>query len=445
MRGCVPWWKSVGPASWLVGAATAGMVGSLGLLQACSGDPEVTTPPPEVVPTAKVEVTVQFASDKDRSIVAVVHGWVLGADAAAAASCSRLVGGDLSPYDVLLERRAEMATMDANAMLSSEKVVLGEALVYVEASGYDGAAEFAGCVPANVVQPSTAVTVTLGKARVYDCTDAKTPDGVPCDDGKLCTVGERCKAGKCQGGTKRNCKHLADGCNAENCDEGLGCVAVPIADDTPCDDQLWCTEGDTCLQGKCLGTQRDCAADLAPCRILVGCDESQDECVTDEAPTGTACDDGQYCTVEDACTSYGQCNGQARDCSSLTTNCGEGECDEATDACVLDPYPSYYNCNDGLACTTSDDCDGNGACVGVQKNCSAWNDQCNTGTCSEPSGACQKVPVAVGTPCSDGNSGTINDQCNAQGVCQGVAPDAGVPEAGPEGGIDAAPADATAG
>jgi hypothetical protein len=412
------------------------------MLQACSSNAEIAVKPPPEVPTAKVEVTVVFASDKDQSVTAVMHGWVLGIDGVPGATCARLVGGDLSPYDVMLERRAEMATMDPAAKLTSEKVEIGPALVYVEASGYQGDAEFAGCVPANVVQPLTAVTVTLGKARVYDCTDPQTADGSLCDDGKVCTAMERCKAGKCQGGAPRNCSHIANDCNAPSCNEELGCVANPRPDNTPCSDGLYCTDNDSCVGGKCLGTQRACPE--VACQTSQGCSELTQDCAYQQAPGGSSCDDGLYCTTTDECTNYGQCQGTGTlDCSSLTTDCAHGECQEAQQGCVAVPDYEYSSCTDNSYCTTSDHCDGNGNCVGTPKDCSYMDQDCKKGNCDVNSGSCVTVNVAQGTQCNDGNSSTVNDQCNGNGVCVGTGPDAGVPDAG-DSGTDA-PGDAPIG
>lgn len=421
------------------------------MLQACSSNAEVAVAPPPEVPTTKVEVTAQFANAHDQSIVAVVHAWVLG-DPAGAASCARLVGGDLSPYDGMLEPMGEMATMDPVAKMTREKVPLGKALVYVEASDYLGAPEFAGCVPAEIVQPLTSVVVPLGKARIYDCADAKTEDGAPCDDALICTSGERCKKGKCQGGSPRNCSHLAtDGCAAANCVEGTGCVATPLADNTPCNDNLQCTSADVCIGGKCLGTQKDCVTTAPPCRVPIGCDEASGDCLYDNAPVDTDCDDGEFCTIDDKCTSYGACHSStAYDCSALENQCQTAWCDETADQCATNPEYNGHSCNDNTACTTGDHCDGAGTCVGTPKNCAAYDDQCNKGACVDPStGQCVKVPVAVGTPCNDFNPQTTSDQCNASGVCVGTIPDAGTPETGPDTGadtgVDTGPADATPG
>jgi hypothetical protein len=417
-------------AWWVAGVVSASVLALSAALAACSSNAEVTVQPPPEIPTAKVEITVQFGSDKDASIVATVHGWVLGFEPSAGATCSKLVGGDISPYDVLLERRAEMATMEPSDKLASDKVVLGEALVYVEASGFDGNAEFAGCVTATVAQPLTAVTVTLGKARVYDCKEPQTPEGALCDDGKVCTAGERCKAGVCGGGVKRTCSHLADQCNAASCDEALGCVRTPVPDNTTCDDTLMCTEGDACFAGKCTGKPRDCSTTLPACQVSLGCSELSGQCEYDQAPGGTECDDEDDCTENDVCTSYGTCQGSTKDCSSLTTQCATGQC-ATGQGCVAVPKSEYSYCNDNSSCTSNDHCDGNGACVGTPKNCGYYDDQCNKGGCVDPgTGQCVKVPLAVGTPCTDFNSSTLNDQCNANGVCVGQLPDAGAPDTG---------------
>jgi len=81
----------------------------------------------------------------------------------------------------------------------------------------------------------------------------------------------------------------------------------------------------------------DCSALSDQCNVGV-CDEANDVCVAQPKPDGTVCDDGLYCTVNDACTG-GVCGGAPRDCSALSDQCNVGVCDEANDVCVAQPKP----------------------------------------------------------------------------------------------------------
>ncbi len=82
------------------------------------------------------------------------------------------------------------------------------------------------------------------------------------------------------------------------------------------------------------------------------------------------------------------------------------------------------DCDDGLACNGSETCDtGSGMCVaGVGVDCSSLDDQCEAGTCEEPSGGCVAVPVPDGTLCDAGVICSVPDTCSS-GVCLANEPD----------------------
>ena len=83
-------------------------------------------------------------------------------------------------------------------------------------------------------------------------------------------------------------------------------------------------------------------------------------------PKSGLCDDGNECTVGDACAD-GICAPGApapagTPCGAPIDLCGTSRCD-SLGACVRDPAPDGVACNDGDACTTGDTCRG-GTCVG---------------------------------------------------------------------------------
>ena len=403
-------------------AALVGVGGSLASA-ACSsggsgggGGTPIEPPPP---PTAELAVQVAFPSESSKTATASIHVWALAPRTEGAATCSALIGGELDPYDLSLERRADVAGEPSKLPLVASEVLLGPILVYAEAVSFVGEVELAGCVPADVAQPSTNALVTLQAAGVFDCGDSATEPGAPCDDGMFCTIGETCSGGQCKGGVARDCTHVADDCTAESCDEALGCAPVAVPDGTPCEDGLFCTDGDVCTAGACSGAPRDCSMGVGPCSTPTGCDETFDQCTFQDAPFGTPCDDGAYCTENDSCNSFGSCTGTTRDCSAVADQCNNASCDETADTCVATPKSSAFSCNDSVGCTVSDQCDGLGQCAGTPKSCTSLDDQCNVGTCTEPLGTCVKTPIASGTPCDDGNPATLNDVCTA-GVCAGT-------------------------
>lgn len=462
-------------AVWQATAAGAAVGLALLLGAACGGDDEPVPQPPADEPTARVELTVEYPGAREESIVAAVHFWVLRLDEDSEATCAKLIGGEVDPYDISLARLADGLSTDTSEVLASDGVALGPALAHVEATDYVGHPEFAGCLEIEVAQPLTTATITLQKANVFDCSDPETEDGAPCDDGLLCTVGETCDGGECEPAAPRDCTHVADQCNAESCDEDLGCIATPIADNTPCDDGLYCTEGDTCQSGECRGTARDCLAGEPPCRVVVECNELIDQCIVQTAPNGSACDDGDFCNGTETCLSGFCTNSTGDPCPGPDgdADCQES-CDESTDSCSAND-PSFSACDDGSFCngteqcvsgsctnSTGDPCNGPDGDADCQESCNETLDNCTaddpdssacddgafcngtetctSGVCGSSTGdpcpgpdadadcfeSCDEVGDDCtdqdpdGASCDDGDGGTSNDQCDAAGTCAGT-------------------------
>ncbi|MFN8593558.1 MAG: hypothetical protein U0031_19025 [Thermomicrobiales bacterium] len=250
-----------------------------------------------------------------------------------------------------------------------------------------------------------------------------------CNDGDTCTedscsTNETGQVGECSYQAK-DCSKTdgVDQCNEGYCDPDDGaCKTRPVEDGTDCDDGLFCTVKDSCQGGVCVGKDRDCSNLDDQCNTGV-CDEEANACVPVYKP-GT-CDDGLFCTDGDVCVEQsdgsGACqSGPARDCSHKTDQCNIGVCNEQADRCEKQPTPGV-SCDDGLYCTVNDTCNAQGECVGTARDCSGQNDQCNTGVCNEVTDACAKQPKQDGTTCSDGKACTVNDSCQA-GTCVSGSP-----------------------
>ncbi|RYE85883.1 MAG: hypothetical protein EOO75_16440, partial [Myxococcales bacterium] len=74
--------------------------------------------------------------------------------------------------------------------------------------------------------------------------------GTVCDDGDACTQTDACQAGVCKGGAATPCSD-GNACTSDACDPATGCVFVPVADETTCDDGNACNSGDRCVAGAC--------------------------------------------------------------------------------------------------------------------------------------------------------------------------------------------------
>ncbi|MBN2361071.1 MAG: hypothetical protein JXR83_16570, partial [Deltaproteobacteria bacterium] len=98
-----------------------------------------------------------------------------------------------------------------------------------------------------------------------------------CDDGLPCNGREECRAGSCVHVEPVACPALVDDpCLTSTCDNSTGqCAPLPVADGMPCDDGAWCTIGDQCRAGSCSGSERNCTVHPG---YRSQCDEQRDEC-----------------------------------------------------------------------------------------------------------------------------------------------------------------------
>ncbi|MSQ83579.1 MAG: hypothetical protein EXR77_11935 [Myxococcales bacterium] len=194
-----------------------------------------------------------------------------------------------------------------------------------------------------------------------------------------------------------------DICTVSVCTAGGVCKVFPAANGTPCSDGNACTGGDHCGGGDCQpGNPKDCN-DGQPC-TGDGCDGLSGACA--HTPTsGAACDDGQSCTLQDACQS-GTCVGAVNICPCIqSSDCGKSEDGNACNGvlyCDKSVFPN--SCKVNTATIVSCPELGLGACV--------------TNTCAPATGVCQKQAVLDGLPCDDGKACTQGDSCKL-GVCSG--------------------------
>jgi hypothetical protein len=267
------------------------------------------------------------------------------------------------------------------------------------------------------------------------CEPLALPDHVYCDDGDPCTTGDTCLQGVCSGGRPVTCDD-ANPCTQDACKESDGqtaCTHTPLTGDA-CDDGNLCTLLDACAEGHCLGTggacecadDADCSAfedgnlcngtltcksgacTVAPASVIqcdnpfdppclhTACEPATGLCRTDPLEDGVACDDGNPCTLQDACLS-GTCRGSDNDCP----------------ACVADadcsPFDDHDKCDGALRCMGGA-CEVDPATLVV---CQPPATQCEARVCVPGTGQCQVLDKGDGAACSDGNLCTTGDRCQA--------------------------------
>ncbi|MFO0548432.1 MAG: immune inhibitor A [Polyangiaceae bacterium] len=231
---------------------------------------------------------------------------------------------------------------------------------------------------------------------LFTCVVVASPKGTECDDGVFCTVGEACDAGQCVGGTKNDCGLALSPCDAAICsEETQSCTAAPVNDGTSCTPTDLCQVHGVCELGQCIGEPKDCLlSPLNECNTVT-CDPATGQCIgtpdafKDNSPCVLT---GDLCQVDKTCQA-GQCvGGVLKDCSTLDVACETGVCDPATGICSSVNAPPGTSCNEGVTA-------------------------CKVGACNS-NGECKADVAPDNTVCNDHDACTTADACSG-GACGG--------------------------
>ena len=217
-------------------------------------------------------------------------------------------------------------------------------------------------------------------------------------------------------------------CLKSVCNEGqvagdIGqCAVVPADKGTACDDGLFCTVKDACDAGVCKGGgTNDCGTPPPPCTDLV-CNEAAMSCSTKPSVEGSSCIPSDLCQVNATCQT-GQCKGTAKDCTfSPYAECNTVACNPGTGVCDPTPDASKNGVTCGLSgdiCNTGKTCAAGTCGGGALKDCSALNQPCADGVCDTNSGSCTTMAKAAGTACAQATNQCNLGMCSTQGQCVG--------------------------
>ena len=341
------------------------------------------------------------------------------------------------------------------------------------------------CTVAQCVEPGS----PLGKPDKATCAAVPLGDGTPCSDGKAWTVGDTCKGGACAAGqevlackTDNDCTKFENGdtdlckgtlfcnkakgacqnnpatvivcptvdntyCQASQCQPKTGkCTVVAVHEGLGCDDGNKCSVGEACQNGSCTASKQ---ADTCKCQKDGDCADKDD---------GDLCNGTLFCNVA---TGFCIVNPTSVvSCKTVDdTTCSTAQCQPKTGVCAQVALPNGATCDaDGNACTQGDHCQA-GACVagtdlcGCQKDsdCDAKDDgdlcngtlycnkatakcllnpktviscpsaqdtACQHNTCVPQTGECVMKNTADFLPCdADGLLCTLNDVCQ-NGLCK---------------------------
>lgn len=202
-----------------------------------------------------------------------------------------------------------------------------------------------------------------------------------------------------------------DGCVGPECqlaceDDGIDCTDEVRNNQGECESVL--KTGFCLVEGVCYFTlQPD------PENVCMFCDPEVSTSVF-SAHSGLPCDDGNPCSAGDTCDAAGECQAGAGFGCDDGNECTIDRCDDLV-GCTNTPYANV--CNDNNACTYQDQCNAvTGECVGSPKNCND-NNICTLDSCDPVEGCTYEPSFAV---CDDYLRCTVEDKCNADGVCEGT-------------------------
>jgi len=217
------------------------------------------------------------------------------------------------------------------------------------------------------------------------CSNPAKPDGSACNDGNACTQTDTCQGGACTGANSVVCA-TPDQCHdTGTCNPATGVCSNPAKPNgSACNDGNACTQTDTCQSGTCTGGNAVVCPAPDQCHDPGTCSPATGICSNPEKFDGSPCDDGNACTQTDACQG-GTCTGANAVICPAPDQCHDaGTCNPATGTCSNPAKPEGSACDDGNACTVSDRCTA-GICGGDLTTCgdgvvqTACGEQCDDG------------------------------------------------------------------
>ena len=254
-------------------------------------------------------------------------------------------------------------------------------------------------------------------------------DGSACSTGEFCDASGQCGSGSpvtCNTPPAAYCSgaNTLIQYNAGTCDPVQGCQYTPQA---PLNCPYGCNSSTlACNPYPCSGpcttppTNGCYTADAGVC-------QNDGSCAYTYNPLGTACNDGNYCTTGETCDAVGNCQGGTAINIDDTNPCTVDTCDPVTGNISHAPMQVGSNCDDGDLCNGIATCQTTGStisCVnGSPVACvtpSAGGCYASTGMCDPSTGICAYAFLNAGTSCDDGNPCTVSDQCNGIGFLLGL-------------------------
>lgn len=244
-----------------------------------------------------------------------------------------------------------------------------------------------------------------------------------------------CGDGACSGGeTSLTCPQDCASCGDGVCSAGYE-TRVDCPDDCNACGDGFCDWPHENVGGcdDCCSNVSQCTVGTTQCYVATEC-TVDNHCVYANVPAGqqgNGCtdQDADACTTDFECDGGGNCvNHVNTSCSDDQFECGRtAECDpNVTDGCIYTNIASGTACDDGSWCTINDECDGLGlgGCFGDQR-CGDNPAFCNRGCLDDPGTAnsLQTCASAATTACDTASGGPGDGlDCTYNEFCDGGVP-----------------------
>ena len=217
----------------------------------------------------------------------------------------------------------------------------------------------------------TSYTCSPGQCEATSTCDGKggclatyKGSGTSCNDGNACTKSDVCNGKGGCAGTAYTCS--PGQCEATStCDGKGGCLATYKVSGTSCNDGNACTKSDVCDgKGSCGGMSYTCST--GQCDASSTCD-GKGGCKKTFYSSLVACNDSVACTKNDHCDGKGGCGGTLYSCTP--SQCQTTATCDGKGGCIASSKAKGTACDDGNLCTWNDACDGAGSCAGKVYTC----------------------------------------------------------------------------
>ena len=295
------------------------------------------------------------------------------------------------------------------------------------------------CIPHAAAELCATAGAECGIASLEDnCGDTRDVDCGSCAEGAPCGADNLCE---CVDTAADICARLMKDCGTldvtDECGEERTVDCGSCMDDEECGADNVCSCPCT-IDGQCIPDGMLNSANT--CQI---CDPATADDDWTALAAGSACDDGQACTTGTTCDASAACTGGSliADTCLIDGTCyvagasGARECrlcDPDTSTDVWTNTAAGTTCDDNLACTSGDACDGEGACVpaGITAGTCSIDAACYNQGDLNPNNPCEMCDPAadqedwsnvdLGTACDDGLACTSGGSCDGGGECVGV-------------------------